>query len=174
MRHNRFIICILVIVLLSFSLISCGKQVDTTATTKVAEAATSKYPDIVKLTLDGERKGSDIIFYGTTNLPDGVLLAYEVSLPETLLEEEYFWEEGRLTIKDGKYSGKISNVPEGKGKAEIWVAFQTILGTDVEDKQPQGVMDKYGELGEKMKGDNVTVFEFEDGDFKTIELIINR
>jgi len=173
MRNNRFIICILVIVLLSFSLISCGKQVDTTTTTKVAEAATSKYPDIVELTLDGERKGSDVIFYGTTNLPDGVLLAYEVSLPETLLEEEYFWEEGRLTIKDGKYSGKVSNVPEGK--AEIWVAFTTILGTDVEDKQPQGVIDKYGAGGEKMKGDNVTVFKFENGEeYKTIELIINR
>ena len=136
MRNKIKLFSLVLIVVLIFSFTACTIP-------KTATETTSKYPDFIELTLDGERKGADIVFYGTTNLPDGVLLAYEVSLPETLLEEEYFWEEGNLTIKDGKYLGKVSNIPEGKGKAEIWIAFTTILGTEV--KQPQGVIDKYGE-----------------------------
>ena len=41
MRHKIFIICILVIALLSFSLFSCTKQVATTTTSKVAEETTT-------------------------------------------------------------------------------------------------------------------------------------
>jgi hypothetical protein len=87
-------------------------------------------------------------------------------------EENPFYESGNITGKGGKYSYKINNIPEDKGKTEIWVAFQTILGRDV--KQPQGVMDKYGAGGEKIKGDNITVLKSEEGDFKRIELIINK
>lgn len=143
-----------------------GKSASTT--TMTTEATTPKYPDIIELTLDGSRSGSDILFSGITNLPDGVLITYEVTIPETLYEENYFVETGNLSIKDGKYSGEVNNFPVEKGKAEIWVSFQTILGTDI--KQPQGVIDKYGELGEKMEGDNVV----KSGYIKRIELIINR
>jgi hypothetical protein len=39
------------------------------------------------------------------------------------------------------------------GKVELWVAFQTILGTSVE--QPADVIAIYGELGEHMTGPSV-------------------
>jgi len=166
---TKFLISTLLIVLIfSFTACNTPKVVTETTTTQTETTVTEttpEYPDFIELTLGGERKGSDIIFYGTTNLPDGALIVYEVTLPETLYDENYFAETGNLTIKDGKYSGKVSNVPEGKGEAEIWIAFQTILGTEV--KQPQGAIVKYGELGEKMKGDNVV----KSGDIKRIELI---
>jgi hypothetical protein len=53
---------LLIIIILSFSLVSCVKQANLITTTKAMEATTSKYPDIVKLTLDGGRKGFDILF----------------------------------------------------------------------------------------------------------------
>jgi hypothetical protein len=168
MKNKLLVTFVLIIVLLSFNLFSCNKQADVVTTTKVAEAITSNYPDIIELTLDGERKGSDIFFYGSTNLPDGVFIVYEVTIPEQFSQgiENPYYEAGNLIIKDSKFSGKVSNVPNLK--AEIWIAFQTILGTDI--KQPQGVIDKYGELGEKMKGENMV----KSGDIKRIELIINK
>lgn len=167
MINKKFIIYLLLIILLSISLISCSKQVVNTTITKVAEETTSKYPDIVKLTLDGERKGSDILFYGTTNLPDGVLLAYNLDITKQGVISYPLGDDRNLIIKDGKYSVTVSDVPDGIVK--VWVCFSTIVPPD---KQPQGAIDKYGENGEKIKGDNLTVFKFTDGEKITrIELI---
>jgi hypothetical protein len=131
---------------------------------EVEEEPIYKLPDVVTLTLEGKRENGDIIFYGTSNLPDGVLLSYEVSIPETLQEEEYIWEDGILEIEDCQFLGEVSNFPEGE--VEVWVAFQTILGTEL--SQPQEVIEKYGEMGENINGENI----YEVGDFKRIEQII--
>jgi hypothetical protein len=47
----------------------------------------------------------------------------------------------------------------------VWLGFQTITGPE---KQPKEVIDLYGELGEKLKGSQVTTA----GNLKRVELAL--
>jgi len=117
----------------------------------------------VALTLVAERAGGAVIFEGTTDLPDGALIAYEVS--RDYGDEEWpanpWATEGTVAVKRGAYRGRVENAPEGTIK--VWVAFQTILGAET---QPADVLETFGEMGEHLTGENVT----EAGGLKRVEL----
>ncbi|MGJ9460326.1 hypothetical protein [Oceanobacillus sp. CF4.6] len=113
----------------------------------------------VDLTMETEAIESTLTVSGETNLPNGTLLTYEVSH----LDDFEKYSTGEIEVIDGDYHTEIDISDWPEGDINVWLAFQTILGTTVE--QPKEVIEKYGEMGENLEGDNVT-----DGDMKRIEL----
>lgn len=103
----------------------------------------------VMLTVTAETVGDMVEVSGRATVPDGALIAYEVRH----LEQFDHWEEGQFTVTDESYSGQIDVADFPAGEVEVWVAFQTILGTTVE--QPPEVIELYGEMGEHLTGPNV-------------------
>src|SRR5690625_980837 len=104
----------------------------------------------VELTLDAELSEDDIIFNGETNLPDGAMIAYEV-----WREEDYTqFEEGAVEIKDGRYEKSVSITEWRDGEIIIWLSIQTVLGTST--IKPDEILEVFGEMGENIKGDNVS------------------
>jgi hypothetical protein len=139
-----FIVLVLVLTLV----VGCG----TTTTEKPkTEKPTAKQseptkPDDTYVELEltsASRQGSDILFEGTTNLPDGALIAYEVTN-----DNATYFVDGNATVAGGKFQGTAAAAPEGP--IEVWVAFQTIVAGAT---QPAEIIDTYGELGENITGD---------------------
>ena len=80
------------------------------------------------------------------------------------LPTDFYFVDGNMLVSSGKFEATLSDVPEGK--LEVWVAFQTILGTEI--RQPEVIISRFGEMGEKLTGPNVT----EAGNLKRVEVII--
>lgn len=135
-----------------------------------------KHP--VELTLDASLQGSELVVQGTTSLPDGALISYEVTgrgkntsnYPgvQGLDDSPGFVFEGTVPVKDGRYRGAVdfSHLPgqEAVEKIGVWVAFQTLLGASA--KQPDAIVEEFGQMGEKLTGSNVT----KAGALKRVEL----
>jgi len=146
MSRLKLIILIVACLMLSVSFLGCGEKIT------------------VKLELKANREGDGLVISGTTtNLPNGTLLAYEIrkDYGDELMPAEPYFVDGTVTVENGRYEKRITGVPSGK--ISVWVAFQTILGTDV--GQPQGVLEKFGKMGEKLTGENV----IESGNIKRVE-----
>lgn len=84
------------------------------------------------------------INYGiSTNLPDNTIICYQIH------NKDYtFFKEGTFSVKNGRYKGKILNVPDDA--LEMWIAFQTLLPPPL--NQPDEIIDKYEIDGEKIQG----------------------
>jgi hypothetical protein len=110
----------------------------------------------VELNLEAEMEGEIVKIKGDTNLPDGALLAYEIShvdatFVDTTFVEDLF-KEGSVTVKNGQYEAEFDLTGWPKGKISVWVSFQTMLA---HGEQPEHVIGKYGETGENIEGENV-------------------
>jgi hypothetical protein len=105
---------------------------------------------VVDLTLNTELNDDVLDFQGETNLPDGTLIAYEV------WHEEDFdqFAEGNIEVEDGNYKEEVSVSDWPDGEIIVWVSFQTVLGTSVQ--QPDEIIEVFGEMGENIEGDNVS------------------
>lgn len=155
-RGAQLALAVLVLAALALACVACGDDGDGAVTTET-EATT------VALTLEAERAGGAVVLTGTTDLPDGALLAYEVSRDygDEALPADPWWQEGTLAVEGGAYRAEIADAP--RGTIEAWVAFQTILG---EGTQPADVLETFGEAGERLSGENVS----EAGGLKRVEL----
>lgn len=108
----------------------------------------------IGLTLNTNISNNILRVSGNANLPDGALISYEVSHESwgtrifSPAEMDVRFADGTTEVRNGKYEFSVNVAQWPSGNIETWVAFQTILGTTV--KQPQEVIDLYGELGEKI------------------------
>ena len=96
---------------------------------------------------------------GTTDLRDGALLGYEIRHeymdvdPETPMD--MLFQEGTVTVADGRFAAEADISNFEPGEIEVWVAFQmSFLNRDLQ--QPAPIIRQFGEHGELLEGPNVT------------------
>jgi len=163
MKRTIWTAVLLLVIGMAGMVAGCGGSGTTpassSATTPASSSAEEQPADdtYVEFTLKAKRNGDTIKLSGTTNLPDGALLAYSLEWAQDLTE-------GTLLVSDGRFEGSVSDVPSGP--VEAWVAFQTILGAG--KSQPQELIDRFGEMGENMTGPDVVT----GGDLKRAEKVV--
>ena len=87
---------------------------------------------------------------GNTDLPNRTLLLYEVrevsGVPKVV--------NGIMTVLDGRFARQVDLTGWNADTIFVWVGFQTLLNGN--EKQPEEVIERFGEMGEFLYGDNVT------------------
>jgi hypothetical protein len=87
MRNRKFIICLLLMVLLSFGLISCGKQTVATTTAKVAEVITTTAKAITTIQTTTTQEATTTVEETTTTISqEEALSAVKAALQDYLSE----------------------------------------------------------------------------------------
>ena len=121
-----------------------------TAATGIAPSATPFQGQAVTLTLTLSRDRNVLNIQGTTNLPNRSVLLYQVShvAPDPISTD------GNLSVLDGRYATQVDISGWPSGAVEVWVGFQTLFGNS--ERQPEEIMQRYGERGEFLYGENVT------------------
>jgi hypothetical protein len=128
----------------------------TDAPLAVPDTARAHEPDAaepVALALAARREGDVVIVAGTTDLPDGALISFE-------LRHERFgalpgatgFEDGATTVRSGRFSERVGIDGWPGGAIDVWAAFEP---TSVHGAQPAPVLERYGRSGERLAGDNV-------------------
>jgi hypothetical protein len=125
----------------------------------------------VDLTLAPRVVGNTIYIEGTTDLPDGAIIEWE-------LRHEHVWErrdipiehmsgEGHTVVRGHRYYAAVNLSNWPSGSIEVWVAFQPrSYGT----RQPAYINGIFGINGEGMDGANVT---YHPAQMRRVELIKN-
>lgn len=114
----------------------------------------------LEISLETDVADHQLIVTGNINLPDGALLTYEIKHAGLLTEvctskpPEHCFTDGQVEVRSESWliSEDLSEWPEGD--VEIWVAFQTIMGTKT--SQPPEIIATYGPLGENITGPQAT------------------
>ena len=114
----------------------------------------------VELSLNPRIQGNLLIIEGRTDLPNRALLMYEVSQVSTNPKVA----NGTMPVQESRYLRQVDLTGWHAGTIEVWVGFQMLLGSN--ENQPEEVMERFGEMGEHLYGDNVT----ENGGFKRVEV----
>ncbi len=121
-------------------------------------------PIAVTLTLSPTLQGSRLRIAGTTDLPDGAVIVYEVRHERWATEGELQWfREGQVVVEEGAFSTRTRLRSWPRGALQVWASFQTVLP---DGQQPPEVIATFGEMGERLAGDNVT----QVGDMKRAEV----
>lgn len=111
--------------------------------------------ETVRLGVDHRSEWRQLWIEGTTDLPDGASVNYQVvhELAETAPADEWpaanLMESGRAGVRDGQYWTRINTFNWPPGKVRISVQFPL-------PPQPPDVESRYGPFGERLTGDNVT------------------
>jgi hypothetical protein len=112
-----------------------------------AQAAQTARP--VELTLSPRLSGRRLYIEGTATVPDGALIAFEVTPVDPGVETV----EGTTAVRDSAFSEVVELTGWPPGEMEVWVAFQTILGSN--GSQPDRVLELYGPMGKRVVGAQV-------------------
>lgn len=118
-------------------------------------------PTTVALEMNARLEGNSLLIDGTTDLPDGALLVYEVRHeryghdPETPLD--MIFTEGSLAVAGGNFAATVDLALFDPGELQVWVAFQIKLPRNGE--QPSDIRARFGDRGERLSGPNVTELE---------------
>ncbi|MCY4600720.1 MAG: hypothetical protein OXF27_12480 [Acidobacteria bacterium] len=121
--------------------------------------------DPVELTVSHRSEWRVLWLEGETNLPDGAHLNYRVtheaanSIPVAEWPATNLMDAGRSAVKDGAYWARINTFNWPPGMVRVVVQFPL-------PPQPPDVVERYGELGERLSGEHVT----DVGGTKAIEL----
>jgi hypothetical protein len=120
-----------------------------TAATGLAPSSTPFRGESVALTLSAGLNGVVLNIQGTTNLPNRAVLLYKVSqvAPDPMTTD------GTLAVLDGRYGTQVDLSGWPSGTIEVWVGFQPVFGNS--EKQPEEILERYGERGEYLYGENV-------------------
>jgi hypothetical protein len=131
-----------------------------TAATGIAPSSTPLQGRSVNLTLSVGLVGDLLTIQGTTDLPNRTILMYKV----THVAPDPISTDGTIAVLDGQYTAQVDVSDWPSGTAEVWVGFQTLLGNG--EMQPQEVIERYGERGEYLHGENVA----ENSGLKRVEV----
>lgn len=117
------------------------------------------FPPMVALRVNASLEGNDLAIAGTTDLPDGTVLTYEVRHDRMPIDHEtpewMLFEEGTATVAGGRFEAAVDASQLDPGLFEVYVAFKTDLPGGAQ--QPSAVLEAYGQHGEKLVGPNVIV-----------------
>ncbi len=92
---------------------------------------------------------------GSTDLPDGSFVNYRVTHSLALSAPAEDWpaanliDSGRATVQDGQYWTRVNTLNWPTGEVEVRVQFPL-------PPQPPEILERFGEFGEHLVGDNVT------------------
>jgi hypothetical protein len=112
--------------------------------------------ETVALTIDHRSEWRVLWVEGETDLPDGAYINYRVTheLARTAPVEQWpspnLIESGRATVQEGEYWARVNTLNWPAGAVDVVVQFPL-------PPQPPDVVRRYGEFGEQLTGDNVTV-----------------
>jgi hypothetical protein len=115
----------------------------------------------VQIRLNPYLQGSLLVIEGSTDLPNRTLLLYEAKEGSTNPKVV----NGTFPVLDGRFSRQVDLTGWHAGTIAVWVGFQTLL--DGSEKQPEEIIERFGEMGEFLYGDNVT----ETDGLKRVEVI---
>ena len=93
---------------------------------------------------------------GTTDLPDGAVLSYRVThalaneLPPSEWPAQNLIADGTAVVQGGKYGARLNTTYWPKGSVQVEVQFPIA-------PQPLAIRARYGDFGEELTGNNVTV-----------------
>lgn len=120
-----------------------------TAATSLAPSPTPHGGESVALSLNTGIIGTLLNIQGTTNLPNRAVLLYRVSqvAPDPIAID------GTVAVLDGRYAAQVDISGLPPGAIEVWIAFQPVFGNN--EKQPPEILERYGEMGEYLYGENV-------------------
>lgn len=114
----------------------------------------------VQLSLNPYLQGNLLIIEGSTDLPNRALLMYEARQISTNPNVAT----GTVPVLDGRYLRQVDLTGWHEGTIAVWVGFQTLLSGN--EKQPDEVLARFGEMGEFLYGENV----IETGGLKRVEI----
>jgi hypothetical protein len=117
----------------------------------------------VSLTMTARQEQKHLLIEGRTDLPDGARIAWEVSPSDPSVPNH---SDGLADVSGGRWSASVDVADWQSGNVEVWAAFQTILGT--KETQMPDIITKFGPMGEKLTGPNVT----QAGDIRRVETTI--
>ncbi len=118
----------------------------------------------VTLTLESEFSRRRLTISGTTDLADGAVLVYEARHENWVTAGEPVWlRSGQIVVAEGAYAERLNLRRWPAGAIEVWVAFQSVLP---EGNQPGHVLERFGAMGERLIGSNVT----QEGPMRRVEL----
>ncbi len=128
----------------------------------------------VELAMASKVVGSTIVVEGTTDLPDGARIVYEVTHESFGTSDDFqdvtwgLFADGSVPVEDGGYAFTVPVAGWPAGDVTVWTAFQPDIGEDVDPEhgQPAVVMERYGEMGKHLTGSNVS----ESSGLKRVEL----
>jgi hypothetical protein len=126
------------------------EDLETTVANATIAAATPGSAQTVELSLNAHILGHLLIIEGQTDLPNRTLLMYEASEVSSNPKVET----GTLDVLDGRYLRQVDIRDWHAGTIGVSVGFQTLLPNG--QKQSEAVIEKFGEMGEFLYGDNVT------------------
>ncbi len=133
--------------------------------TATVAPTTSKAKATVELTLNAHLNGDTLNIEGSTDLPDGAVIIYEISLmpPASGPIRELILTNRGATVSGGKYAATedIAKWPEGDFR--VYIAFQPAFGD-----QPAAIIERFGETGQHLEGFNVVGF---GQGIKSVELV---
>jgi hypothetical protein len=138
------------------------------------KASHEKYE--IAFSLSPSLSGRTIMVAGTTDLPDGALINYEIEHEQYkhvdfgsdrkkfLKEVNLTFADGSTPVKSGHYAHAVDISGWRPGSVQVWAAFEPVM-------QPESVAEKYGKQGEYLKGSNVNTTEVaKTGSFSRVEL----
>ena len=121
--------------------------------------------ETVSLTVGHRTQWRILWMEGTTDLPDGALVAYRITHKLARAQPADQWpapnlmESGKAAVQDGQYWTRVNTTNWPNGEVRILIQFPV-------PPQPDFVVERYGQFGEKLTGDNVITVE----GIKTIEV----
>lgn len=107
----------------------------------------------VRLDLEPRLEGRTLVIAGTTDLPDKVILVWEVSH----LDNERLGFEDLVPVHGGQFEHRLDLSDWPTGDIEVWVGFD--LYGDSDYRQPREVVEWFGPNGENLTGPNVDDFD---------------
>jgi hypothetical protein len=124
-------------------------------------------PPEVKILANATIQKDKLVVEGMVTVPDGALLSYEITDAKFRSGSGLTGKTlgGNILVKGKSFNKSFPLNQFSRGEIEVWLGFQTITGPE---KQPKEVIDLYGELGEKLKGSQVTTA----GNLKRVELAL--
>jgi len=128
-------------------------------------------PPTASLTVDPVVDGTALVVRGTSDLPDGTILLYEVRHerlehdPETPIQ--MLLVEGSMTVDQGAFEAVVDLSNFEPGDVDVWVALEMQLSGGA--TQPRETVRRFGSDGARMEGGNVVDLG-EDG--KRLEVIV--
>ena len=132
-----------------------------TAAARIASPTPPAWAQFVQLSLFPHLEGNMLVVEGVTDLPNRTLLMYEV----TQVSPESQVVNGTMPVLDGRYARKINLTGWHAGTIAVWVGFQTRV--DNSEEQPEEIIERFGEMGEFLYGENVT----EAGGLKRVQVM---
>jgi len=110
----------------------------------------------VMLSITHESRWRELRVEGATDLPDGAVLSYRVThalaneLPPSEWPAQNLIADGTAAVQEGKYGARLNTTYWPKGSVQVEVQFPIA-------PQPPTIRTRYGNFGEELTGNNVTV-----------------